>query len=140
MNSNVEIPNEAIAREDLQQIVEIAHFIAAAQGAMSDEMVTRIARTMSEGINQLDRLTRNEGLMYLLQVINREESQRLLFALAELLGALCEDVAGSAPSSGGLGGILRLAREPGTQEGLRLLSLVGTHLCHNLREPRRGLE
>jgi hypothetical protein len=32
---------------------------------------------------------------------------------------------------------LRIARDPGTQEGLRLLSVIGKHLSHSLREQHR---
>ncbi|MDA8363229.1 MAG: hypothetical protein M0Z84_05265 [Gammaproteobacteria bacterium] len=138
MNSKVETPVEPIVRDDLQQLVELAHFIASARDAMSDEMVARIARATSEGLNQLDRLTRNEGLMRLLQVINREDSQRLLIALADVLHALSREVAEAPAASGGIGGILGVMREPGTQEGLRLLALVGKHLSHSLRQQHRS--
>ncbi|MHB8256145.1 MAG: hypothetical protein ACYDHY_04605 [Acidiferrobacterales bacterium] len=138
MNSKVESPIDPIAKDDLQQLVELTHFIASARDAMSDEMVARIARAMSEGLNLLDRLTRNEGLMHLLHMINREEGQRLLIALAEVLRALSKDIAEAAPAAGGIGGVLRVVREPGTQEGLQLLSLVGKHLSHSLREQSRS--
>lgn len=138
MNSQVETPVESIASEDLQQIIELSHFLSAARDAMSDNMVTRVARAASEGLNQLDRLTRNEGLMHLLQVLNYEDSQRLLFALADILRALTHEISETTPAAGGFASALGIVREPGTQEGLRLLALIGTHLSSSLRDGRRS--
>lgn len=126
-----------MATEDLQRLVEVAQLVTAAQEAMSDEIVTRLAGAMSEGLNLLDRLTRNEGLMRLLQVLDRQETQYLLIALSEAIHAASHEIPATAPATGGLGCMLRLARDPGTQEGLRLLSVLGKHLSHSLREQHR---
>lgn len=122
-----------------EQIVEIINLLAAAKGAMSDEMVARIAQTTSEGITLLDRLTRNEGLMRLLKVLDRPDSQYLLIGMADALAETSRDMATSPPASGGVSGIWRLVREPGTQEGMRVLSRFGQHLSDRMRElHRRG--
>ena len=94
---------------------------------MSDEIVTRLSSAASEGITLLDRLTRNQGLMRLLQVLDRPESQQLLLSLADAVSKMSRDLATAPPSKGGLFGILKLAREPGTQEGLRSVSLLGKY-------------
>ena len=120
-------------------LVEMINLLASAKDAMSDEIVTRLARTASEGITLLDRLTRNEGLMRLLQVLDRPESQYLLISLADALAKMSRELAAAPPAKGGILGLLRLAREPGTQEGVRALSLLGRYWNHSLRElHRRG--
>ena len=48
---------------DLEQLSELATLVTSARDAMSDEIVSRVASALSEGITLLDRLTRNEGLM-----------------------------------------------------------------------------
>jgi hypothetical protein len=126
-----------MATEDLQRLVEFAQLVTAGRDAMSDEIVTRLAGAMSEGLNLLDRLTRNEGLMRLLQVLDRQETQYLLIAMSEAIHAASRDIPATAPATGGLGCMLRIARDPGTQEGLRLLSVIGKHLSHSLREQHR---
>lgn len=126
-----------MATEDLQRLVEFAQLVTAGRDAMSDEIVTRLAGAMSEGLNLLDRLTRNEGLMRLLQVLDRQETQYLLIALSEAIHAVSRDIPATAPATGGLGCMLRVARDPGTQEGLRLLSVIGKHLSLSLREQHR---
>lgn len=141
MTTQTETPFDAMAVEDLQRLVEFAQLITAGRDAMSDEIVTRLAGAMSEGLNLLDRLTRNEGLMRLLQVLDRQESQYFLVALSEAIHAASRDIVANAPATGGLGCMLRVARDPGTQEGLRLLSVFGKHLSHSMREQhRRGDE
>lgn len=127
------------SNDDLARLAEFATLVTAAQDAMSDDIVTRLAGALSEGITLLDRLTRNEGLMRLLQVLDRPESQYLLISLSEALGAMSRDIATAPPARGGIAGILRLARDPGTQEGLRSLSVLGKYWSESLRElHRRG--
>jgi uncharacterized protein YjgD (DUF1641 family) len=123
----------------LGSLIEMINLMAAAKDAMSDEIVTRVARTASEGMTLLDRLTRNEGLMRLLQVLDRPESQYLLVSLSEAIGAMSRELATAPPAKGGIVGLYRLARQPGTQEGLRALSLLGQYWNDSLRElHRRG--
>jgi len=123
----------------VDSLVEMINLLASAKDAMSDEIVTRLARTASEGITLLDRLTRNEGLMRLLQVLDRPESQYLLISLADALAKMSRELAAAPPAKGGILGLLRLAREPGTQEGVRALSLLGQYWNDSLRElHRRG--
>ncbi len=123
----------------VNSLVEMINLLAAAKDAMSDEIVTRVARTASEGMTLLDRLTRNEGLMRLLQVLDRPETQYYLIGLSDALSQMSREIAASPPAKGGIVGLLRLAREPGTLEGLRSLSLLGQYWSESMRElHRRG--
>lgn len=122
---------------DLEQLYELATLVTAARDAMSDEMVNRISSAFSEGLALLDRLTRNEGLMHLLRVLDRPENQQLLMSLGDALGTMSRELATAPPAKGGIAGMLRLAREPGTQEGLRMLSLLSQYLNESLRERHR---
>jgi uncharacterized protein YjgD (DUF1641 family) len=131
---NDAVPSATIGGDDLQRLVEFAQLVTSAQDAMSDEIVARLSGALSEGITLLDRLTRNRGLMKLLQVLDRPESQRLLVGLAEALRATSRDLAIAPPAAGGIGELFRAVREPGTQEGLRVMALLGQHLNKSLRE------
>jgi hypothetical protein len=137
MTTQTETSLDTIANEDLQRLVEFAQLVTSARDAMSDEIVTRLAGALSEGLNLLDRLTRNEGLMRLLQVLDRQESQHLLIALSEAINAAGKEIPATAPATGGLGCMFRVVRDPGTQEGIRLLSVFGKHLSNSLREQHR---
>lgn len=129
----------ALDEATVNSLVEMINFLASAKDAMSDEIVTRLARTASEGMTLLDRLIRNEGLMRLLQVLDRPESQYLLMSLADALAKMSRELATAPPAKGGIMGLVQLARTPGTQEGLRALSLLGQYWNDSLRElHRRG--
>jgi hypothetical protein len=130
-------PAETASVEDLHQLAELSTLITAARDALSDDIVTRLASAFSEGITLLDRLTRNEGLIHLLQELDRPENQRFLISLSNAFTQASRDLATAPPARGGLGGMLRLANDPGTQEGLRLLSLIGARLSDSMREMHR---
>ncbi|MCG6872464.1 MAG: hypothetical protein LJE84_09255 [Gammaproteobacteria bacterium] len=126
----------ALAR-DIEQLSELATLVASARDAMSDEIVTRVSSALSEGITLLDRLTRNEGLMRLLQVLDRPESQYLLCSLSDAINQMSRELATAPPAKGGLMGLLKLATQPGTQEGLRAVSMLGEFWNESLRDMHR---
>ena len=141
-NETPELPLQlppALDEATINSLVETINFVASAKDAMSDEIVARLAGTFSEGMTLLDRLTRNEGLMRLLQVLDRPEVQHLLMSFGDALAAMSRDLANAPPAKGGIGGLLKVASDPGTQEGLRSLSLLGKYWSDSLRElHRRG--
>ena len=134
MSTSSETPPASISEKDLQRIAELASIFAAAQDALTDDMVTRMASAFSEGIVLLDRLTRNEGLMRLLHMLDHPDVQCHLISLANSVHHITRDIATAPPSGGGLGGIIKLAMEPGTQEGLRAMSIIGKYWGEGLRE------
>jgi hypothetical protein len=140
MSTQIEMPSIAATTEpssiahELEQLSELATLVASARDAMSDEIVTRLSRTFIEGITLLDRLTRNEGLMRLLQVLDRPESQHLLLGLSKALSQMSREIAAAPPARGGIGGLWQLARERGTQEALRSLSVLGQYWSESMRE------
>ena len=130
-------PDVQVTADDLKRIAELASLYAAAQDALTDDMISRLASAMSEGITLLDRMTRNEGLMRLLQVLDTPDVQCHLVSLADSISKITRDIATAPPSNGGITGIVKLAMEPGTQEGLRAVSIVGKHWSEGLRELHR---
>ena len=137
MTTQTQIPLDAISTDDLQRLVEVAQLVTAARDAMSDEIVTRMAGAMSEGITLLDRLTRNEGLMHLLKVLDRQETQNLLIAMSDAFHSASQEISAAPPAIGGLGCMMRVVRDPGVLEGIRLMSIIGKHMSHSLREQHR---
>lgn len=127
-------PDAASLARDIENLSELASVVSAARDALSDEIVTRVSSAFSEGIVLLDRLTRNAGLMRLLQVLDKPESQLLLISLSEALSRMARDLTTTPPTKGGIGGLTRLALDPGTQEGLRAVSLLGRYWSESLRK------
>jgi hypothetical protein len=123
----------------LDGLSELATLVAATQDALTDDMVTRLASAFSEGMILLDRVTRNEGLIHLLKELDRPENQHFLIALSDAFTEASREIATAPPSKGGVVGLCKLGCSPGTQEGLRLVSLIGEHLSASMRElHRRG--
>lgn len=137
MTTEKEKTPEAMKDIDLEALNEFASLVAAAKDAMTDDMVTRMASAFSEGMTLLDRLTRNEGLIHLLQELDRPENQRFLISLSNAFTAASRDISISPPAKGGVVGICKLGCNGGTQEGLRLVSLIGEHLSESMREMHR---
>ncbi|MGD2118656.1 MAG: hypothetical protein PVG66_09865 [Chromatiales bacterium] len=135
MTTETESPE--IGQVDLERLVEVAQLITAARDAMSDEIVTRIAGTVSESMILLDRLTRNEGLMRLLKMLDHPDVQSWLIALSDSLHVASKEVAQHPPAKGGIACLTRVMLEPGTQEGLRFVAALGKHISHSLREQHR---
>ncbi len=133
-NETPQVPPAALDAASVDSLVEMLNFLASAKDAMSDEIVTRLARTMSEGMTLLDRLTRNEGVIRMLQVLDRPETQYLMISLADALAKMSRELATAPPAKGGILGLVQLARTPGTQEGVRALSLLGQYWNDSLRE------
>ncbi len=142
MTNPTETPAAAatISEGDMQRLAEFAHLVTSAQDAMSDEIVNRLAATFSEGITLLDRLTRNDGFIHLLRELDRPENQRFLICMSNAFTHASRELATSPPAAGGITGLLKLMSDPGTQEGLRLLAMIGARMANSLREVhRKGL-
>lgn len=127
-----------MSTEDLQRLVEVAQLITAARDAMSDEIVTRLSWAMSEGLTMLDRVTRNEGLMHLLKVLDRQDTQYMLIAVSDAIHKASQEIPSAPPAVGGLGCLMRVVRDPGIQEGMRMLSVISKHLSNSMREQHRN--
>ena len=110
--------------QDLAKLIELAAVISAAQDAMTDDIVTRLASAMGEGMILMDRLTRNQGLMSLLQALNQPAAQDSLECLADALrsGSVMDAVNAKNPKTGVYGGLLRMAKDPDVQDAVYLLA------------------
>ena len=122
--------SQLVANGDLERLVALARTYGAAQDAMTDEMVTRLAGTMAESLSLMDRLNR-AGLDRLVGSI-----ERLAVVLESTMGALeaaNREMAEKPAASGGLGGLWQLMREPENQESLRFLLAFGREFCKKCR-------
>ena len=138
MTTQTETSPDAINENaTLDGLSELATLVAATQDALTDDMVTRLASAFSEGMILLDRVTRNEGLIHLLKELDRPENQHFLIALSDAFTETSREIATAPPAGGGVVGLCKLGCKPGTQEGLRLVSLIGERLSASMREMHR---
>jgi uncharacterized protein YjgD (DUF1641 family) len=119
---------QLVANGDLDRLVALARTYGAAQDSLTDEMVGRLAETVSESLSLMDRLQR-AGLDRLVGSI-----ERLAVVLEQTMGALDaakRELAAGPAAAGGLGGLWQMMRDRETQESLRFLLAFA-------REFRRG--
>jgi len=143
--SGLEKAIPAIARMvnngDLDRLSGLARVYVTAEDALNDEMVGRLAETITEGISLLDRLNRG-GAARLIRMMEHMEASGALESVTATLPRLLERlhrldhllesmeaVAGemrAAPAArGGLGGLWQLMRDPETQQTLQFLLQLG---------------
>jgi uncharacterized protein YjgD (DUF1641 family) len=132
---------ELVNNGDLDRLARLARVYTAAEDSLSDEMVGRLAETVTEGLSLLDRLNRG-GAARLVEMLARLEASGDLKRIAETLPRLVErlgmlegllqafDTAAAATdreprSSGGLGGVWSLMRQPDNQDALHFLINLG---------------
>jgi hypothetical protein len=132
-----------VADGDMERLAQLARVYGAAQDAMSEEIVGRLAEAMSEGLSLLDRLNRG-GAGRLVEMLAKLEASGSLQRVATLLptfvdrldmvGGLLESMetaAKQAEAERGEGGILamyRMMTDPRTQETLRFMLALGQHM------------
>jgi uncharacterized protein YjgD (DUF1641 family) len=114
--------SQLVANGDLERLVALARTYGAAQDAMTDEMVARLAETAAESLSLMDRLNR-AGLDRLVGSI-----ERLSDVLERTIGALeaaNHEMKARPAAGGGFGGLWQLMRQPENQETLRFLLAFG---------------
>ena len=132
---------EMVNNGDLDRLVQLARVYGSAQDALTDEMVGRLAETVGEGLSLLDRFSRG-GALRLVTILEKLESTGALERTATVLPQLVDrlgmlesmlqcveeaskESAKAPPSSGGVGGIWSIMKDPDNQESLRFLISVG---------------
>jgi uncharacterized protein YjgD (DUF1641 family) len=88
-NQTAQVP-AALDEASVKSLVEMIHFLGSAKDAMSDEIVTRLAGTLSEGMALLDRVNRSgisRALPAITQLVENGDLDRLI-ALGRLMAAV----------------------------------------------------
>lgn len=143
---------ELVNNGDLDRLAKLARVYTAAEDSLSDEMVGRLAETVTEGVSLLDRLSRG-GAGRLVEMLAHLEASGNLKRIAdtlprllermEMLDALlhafetsCATTTTQPKSAGGVGGLWGLMRDPDNQDALRFLINVGKAMCAAGAKPR----
>lgn len=129
---------------DLERLSHLARVYSSAQDALTDEMVSRLAETMGNGLSLLDRFSRGgaDNVVRMLESLQASGAlERLSTMLPQLIERLSmvqdllqavDDAAAASraarPSPGGVGGLWQMLRDPEAQDTLRFLLAVGKQL------------
>jgi uncharacterized protein YjgD (DUF1641 family) len=114
--------SQLVANGDLDRLVALARTYGAAQDALTDEMVSRLAETVAESLSLMDRLHR-AGLDRLVGSLERLAD--VLEHTAAALETADKDMTREPAAPGGFGGLWALMRSPENQETLRFLLAFG---------------
>jgi uncharacterized protein YjgD (DUF1641 family) len=113
---------------DLERLLGVARVVAAMEDSLSEDIVVRMANTLTGLVTVGDKLARNDGFLKLVDLLGRDDVNRALLGLAEAVSAAKTEQAALPPAPGGLGGLWQLVTDPGAQEALRSMALIGKHL------------
>jgi uncharacterized protein YjgD (DUF1641 family) len=113
---------------DLDRLANVVRLVAAMEDSMNEDIVVRLATTVTALTTLADKLARNDGLLKLIDLLGRDDVQRALPKLIDAMSKASTESATQPPPAGGLGALWQLATDPGTQEALRLAALMGKHL------------
>ncbi len=135
---------QMVSNGDLERLSQLARLYSSAQDALTDEMVSRLADTVGNGLSLLDRFSRGgaDNVVKMLESLQASGAlERLSTMLPQLIERLAmvqdllqsvDDAAAASraaqPSAGGLGGLWHLLRDPESQDTLRFLLAVGKQL------------
>ncbi|MCG6857169.1 MAG: hypothetical protein LJE67_03805 [Salaquimonas sp.] len=119
---------QLVENGDLDRIVNLARLVGSAEDALTDDMIGRLARVWSEGLFLVDRLTRSEGFMRLVSILEREDIQNTLTELLQAVSKAREEARAAPVSRGGLGGAIRVVSDPDTQSALRFMASLSKGL------------
>ncbi len=143
---------ELVNNGDLDRLARLARVYTAAEDSLSDEMVGRLAETVTEGMSLLDRVSRG-GAGRLVEMLAHLEASgdlkriadtlprlvermEMLDALLHAFQASCATTTRQPKSAGGFGGLWGLMRDPENQDALRFLINVGKAMCAAGAKPR----
>jgi len=121
----------------IKELSELETIACAIKDALSDDMITRLSSTLSEGISLVDRITRNEALMRLIRDLDRPENQRFLVSLSAALSASNKDFIATPSNKGSALKMYRLIREPGVYDMLQLLSSFSKHFSSSMHNKKK---
>ena len=132
---------------DLARLVKLARLYSSAEDAVTEEMVGRLAETIGGGMSLLDRLNRGGGERVVAMLERLEHSGALekmantmprvldrleqVHTMLECIEHAATESARAPHSTGGLGPLWRMVKDPETQDSLNFLMLLGKQLRTN---------
>ena len=142
---------EMVHNGDLERLAQLSRVYHAAQDALTDEMVGRLAETFGEGMSLLDRLNRS-GIWRLVEVLEHLESTGALERIANSLPQLLERldmVAGllsclesaaknsqAQPATGGFGSLWRIMTDEKTVRSLQFMQSISEQMQEHCAKPK----
>jgi uncharacterized protein YjgD (DUF1641 family) len=119
---------QLVENGDLERLVGFARLFGSVEDSLSDDIVGRLALVVTELACLVDKLSRNEGIQRMIELLGNDEVQTTLIDVLNAASAAKKEAAALPPSGGGIGGMLKTMTDPATQDALRFVALVSKHL------------
>lgn len=114
---------QLVQNGDLDRLIGLARVVGSAQDALSDDIVSRLANMVSEGLSLLEKANRC-GLDRMLDTL---EQENLVANLFDALNRATQETKAAGHSPGGLSGLWKIAKDPNTQDVLGFFVAFGKH-------------
>ena len=120
LDKAIPIIDHLVETGDLERAANLVRVLGSAGDAMSDDIVGRLSEMANSLIIIADRISRNENIHKLLDLLERDY-------MIDMLTSMCEAAASAkashdAPSSGGIMGLLKTMKDPEVQQALQFMS------------------
>lgn len=122
------IITQLVESGDLERVAGLTRLVASAEDALSDDIVSRFALLAGELMCLVDRTARNQNLLRLLDLLGQDRVQAAISGALNALVEALEEQTEASPAHGGFKGLFTIARDPGTQDALRLIGKVASRL------------
>ncbi len=120
-NIDIAIPliNQMVESGDLERVVNLVRILGSAGDALSDDIIGRLGEMVNELLCMADRIARNDNLNKLLELLERDHMVDTLSGLLE--AAATAKASHTTESSGGVMGLLKIAKDPEVQQALQFM-------------------
>ena len=105
---------------DLERVVNLVRVLGSAGDALSDDIVGRLGQMINDLLCLADRISRNENLDKLLDLLERDHMVDTLTSLCE--AAATTKAAHTTAASGGVMNLLSTMKDPEVQQALQFMS------------------
>jgi uncharacterized protein YjgD (DUF1641 family) len=114
---------QLVQNGDLDRLIGLARVVGSAQDALSDDIVSRLASMVSDGLSLVEKANRS-GLDRLLETL---EQENIVANLCDALTRATEETKVAGHSRGGITGLWQIMKDPHTQDALCFFVAFGKH-------------
>ena len=120
LDKAIPLINHLVETGDLERAVNLVRVLGSAGDALSDDIVGRLGEMVNSMLILADRISRNENLHKLLDLLERDY-------MVDMLTSMCEAAASAKAShdveaKGGIMGLLNTMKDPEVQQALKFMS------------------
>ncbi|MBX2883183.1 MAG: DUF1641 domain-containing protein [Granulosicoccus sp.] len=126
LDKAIPVIDQLVESGDLDRAANMVRVLGSAGDALSDDIVGRLGELVNSMLIIADRISRNNNLNKLLDLLERDDLINMLTSLCEATEAAKATY--DEPTSGGIKGLMTTMKDPEVQQALRFMSRVSSGL------------